>query len=66
VQNILLKNIPKISIYLPIYNKSKYLMESIKSIQNQTLKDIEIIAVNDCSTDDSLVILKKKLKMIHE
>jgi glycosyltransferase involved in cell wall biosynthesis len=62
VQITLLKNIPKISIYLPIYNKSKYLMKSIKSIQNQTLKDIEIIAVNDCSTDDSLVILKKIAK----
>ena len=37
-------------------------MESIKSIQSQTLKDIEIIAVNDCSTDDSLVILKKIAK----
>ena len=37
-------------------------MKSIKSIQSQTLKDIEIIAVNDCSTDDSLVILKKIAK----
>ena len=62
VQITLLKKIPKISIYLPIYNKSKYLMKSIKSIQSQTLKDIEIIAVNDCSTDDSLVILKKIAK----
>jgi glycosyltransferase involved in cell wall biosynthesis len=52
------KNKPKISIYMPIYNKSKYLKRSIKSIQNQTLTNIEIIAVNDCSTDDSLNILK--------
>ena len=37
-----LKNIPKISVYMPIYNKSKYLMRSINSIQNQTLRDIEI------------------------
>jgi len=56
------KNIPKISIYMPIYNKSKYLIRSIKSIQNQTLKNIEIIAVNDCSTDDSLTILNKMAK----
>ena len=47
---------------MPIYNKSKYLMKSIKSIQSQTLKDIEIIAVNDCSTDDSLFILTKLAK----
>ena len=39
------KNKPKISIYMPIYNKSKYLIKSIKSIQNQTLRNIEIIAV---------------------
>ena len=55
-------NGPKISVYMPIYNKSKYLMKSIRSIQVQTLREIEIIAVNDCSTDDSLVILKKMVK----
>ena len=39
---------------MPIYNKEKYINKSIKSLQNQTLKDIEIIAVNDCSDDKSL------------
>ena len=53
---------PKISIYMPIYNKSLYLMRSIGSIQKQSLKDIEIIAINDCSTDNSLNILKKLSK----
>ena len=50
---------PKISVFLPIYNKSKYLKRSINSIQKQTLKEIEIIAVNDGSTDNSLDILKE-------
>ena len=50
---------PKISIFLPIYNKAKYLKRSIHSIQIQTLKEIEIITVNDCSNDNSLKILKK-------
>lgn len=54
--------IPKISIFIPIYNKQEYIIESIKSIQKQTLKNIEIIAVNDCSTDNSLKILKKLAK----
>ena len=54
--------IPKISIYLPIYNKAKYLNNSIGSIQKQTLTNIEIIAVNDCSNDDTLKVLKKKAK----
>ena len=55
-------NGPKISIYLPIYNKSKYLVKSIRSIQCQTLKEIEIIAINDCSTDNSIDILKEIAK----
>ena len=50
---------PKISIFLPIYNKAKYLNRSISSIQIQTLKEIEIIPVNDFSDDNSLEILKK-------
>ena len=48
---------PKISIFLPIYNKAKYLIRSIGSIQKQTLKEIEIIAVNDNSTDNTLEVL---------
>ena len=50
-------HIPKISIFLPIYNKAQYLNRSIGSIQKQTLKDIEIITVNDFSQDNSLEIL---------
>ena len=48
---------PKISIFLPIYNKAKYLNRSIGSVQKQTLKEIEIIAVNDNSTDNTLEVL---------
>ena len=53
---------PKISIFLPIYNKANFLRRSIRSIQIQTLVDIEIIAVNDCSEDNSLEVLKKMAK----
>ena len=56
------KNIPKVSIFLPIYNKAKYLKKTIESLQSQTLKDIEIVTVNDCSTDNSLEILKELAK----
>lgn len=52
------KKLIKISIFLAIYNKEKYLKRSIESIQKQSLKEIEIIAVNDGSTDKSLDILK--------
>lgn len=53
---------PKISIFLPIYNKAKFLNKSIGSLQKQTLRNIEIIPVNDCSEDNSLEILKKMAK----
>ena len=54
--------IPKVTVFLPIYNKALYLHRSISSIQNQTLKEVEILAINDCSTDDSLKVLKKLAK----
>jgi len=50
---------PKISIIVPVYNVGPYLTKCMESLCNQTLKDIEIIAVNDCSTDDSLTILNE-------
>lgn len=49
----------KISIIVPIYNVEMYLDECLESIQRQTLQDIEIICVNDGSTDSSLDILKR-------
>ena len=57
----LLKN-PKISAIMPIYNGGKYLYYSLRSIQNQEMKDIEIILVDDCSTDNSLSIIANYMK----
>ena len=53
---------PKISVIIPVYNTEKYLKECLDSIVNQTLKDIEIICVDDGSTDDSLSILQEYAK----
>ena len=50
---------PKISVIIPVYNVEKYLRECLDSVVNQTLKDIEIICVNDGSTDNSLDILNE-------
>ena len=47
----------KISILMPVFNDEEYLSESIDSILQQTLKDLEVICVNDGSTDGSLEIL---------
>lgn len=49
----------KISIIIPVYNTSQYLERCIRSIITQSLKEIEIICVNDGSTDNSLEILEK-------
>lgn len=53
---------PKISIIIPVYNVEKYLPQCLDSIINQTLKDIEIICIDDGSTDNSLNILKEYQK----
>ena len=50
---------PKVSIIVPVYNCERYLEETIKSLLNQTLKDLEIIVVNDGSVDNSLYIANK-------
>ena len=62
----------KVSVIVPAFNTEKYLHRCLDSLVNQTLKDIEIIVVNDCSTDNSRKILdyyeekyKSILKVFH-
>ena len=55
-------NKPIISIILPSYNKQNILLKSIRSIQNQNFKNIEIIIVNDCSNDNSTNIFNYLLE----
>ncbi|MBQ6219893.1 MAG: glycosyltransferase [Methanosphaera sp.] len=49
----------KISVLIPVYNVAKYLGNCLDSVINQTFKDIEIICINDGSTDNSLKILEE-------
>lgn len=53
----------KVSIILPIYNVEKYLDECLRSLTGQTLNEIEIICINDGSTDSSLEILEKNAEI---
>ena len=49
----------KVSVIIPIYNTEKYLKECLNSVINQSLVDIEIICINDGSTDNSIEILNE-------
>lgn len=49
---------PKVTVIVPVYNVEKYLAQCVESILAQTLKDIEILLINDASTDKSLEIAR--------
>ena len=53
---------PKISVIIPLYNGRHYLDYSLRTIQNQNLKELEIIIIDDCSTDDSLNYVERLMK----
>ena len=62
----------KVSVVMPVYNVEDFLEETLSYVRNQTLKDIEIICVDDGSTDGSLDLLKKiaeedsRIQVIHQ
>ncbi len=53
---------PKVSVIVPVYNVEKYIKNCLESLVNQTLKDIEIIIVNDGSTDSSKSIIDEYIE----
>ena len=61
-QKIKLSTKPNVSIVMPCYNCTKYILKTIRSIQNQDLSNFEIIIVNDASTDDSLKYIEQLQK----
>ncbi|MGL6057799.1 MAG: glycosyltransferase family 2 protein, partial [Culicoidibacterales bacterium] len=55
-------NQPLVSVVVPVYNVAQYLPKCLDSIVNQTYKNLEIILVNDGSTDNSLEIIHEYAK----
>ena len=50
---------PKVSVIMPVYNVEAYLAECLDSVLHQTFQDIEIICIDDASTDHSMDILRE-------
>ena len=50
------ENSPLVSVIIPMYNTEKYISECLQSLLNQTLENIEVIVVDDCSSDNSLAV----------
>ena len=57
-----MKEQPQVSIIVPVYNVENYIERCLNSLVNQTFKDIEIITINDGSTDKSLELINKYVK----
>ena len=60
--NVQAKRAPLVSVIVPIYNVEDFLDQCLTSVRSQTLQDLEVIALNDGSTDSSLDILEKHAK----
>ena len=50
---------PRFSVVIPLYNKANFIAKAIESVCTQTFEDFELVIINDCSTDNSLVIAKE-------
>ena len=55
---------PRISVIIPVYNAEEYITKCLDSVMQQTIDSLEIICINDGSTDQSLMILKNIKKCI--
>ena len=57
------KNFPTVSVIIPMYNTENYIEECLTSLLSQTLSNIEVIVVDDCSTDNSLAVAENMIPL---
>ena len=53
------KDVPMISVIMPVYNTKQYVQQAVDSVLNQTFKDLQLILIDDCSTDGSYELLQE-------
>ena len=56
------ETIPLVSVIIPMYNAAKYISQTLESLLRQTLKDFEVVIVDDCSTDNSIGVIENFAK----
>ena len=62
-QDLMKRKNPKVSLIIPVYNQAKFIKRIYSNILNQTLKDIEIVFIDDLSTDNSSDIIKELMEV---
>ena len=61
-ENLVKSDNPKISVIISVYNREQFINSTLRSVQNQKMKELEIIYVDDCSTDNSVNYIKEAQK----
>lgn len=61
--NLVKSNYPKVSVVITMYNRENFINHTIKSVQNQRIKNIEIIVIDDSSIDNSIIYVKNSQKI---
>ena len=55
---IVADKIPLVSVVIPMYNSAKFITQTLESLAYQTMRDFEVVVVDDCSTDNSVEVVE--------
>ena len=57
-RELVANKIPLVSVIIPMYNAARFISQTLESLLYQTMKDFEVIVVDDCSTDNSVEVVE--------